>query len=114
VTDNDFGGRKWEPKVYTASDSRQADRSKKAVAKAQQDAADEVALLAALDSLDPTGSGAGVGTIRTRSGLSRERFDRAADRLHQTGIIHFTDVMVPIANGAQRKSLALRRAAEGD
>jgi replicative DNA helicase len=110
---DDFTGRRWEVTVTTAAEARHDEQDRKQDAseqrRAEQDKADDGALLAALDRLDPDRKGIAYGEARADSRLPKERMARAVNRLVAEEIIERCDVFVKTNNNAQRRSLGLRR-----
>jgi replicative DNA helicase len=91
---DDFDGRTWRVAVYPPADARAAEKDERAVEKdrrkdrCQKD--DEAKALAALDRLDPDRRGASLTKIRRKcqdAAVSRDRCDRALDRLVDEGTL---------------------------
>lgn len=112
----DFTGRTWAVTLTTAAEAREATRAVREQAnkegQARRDHEDEQALLAALDELDPDGHGAVANRVRVLSGLSRDRFQRTADRLRTAGVVEAVEVAAGVGNGARRASQGIRRRRE--
>jgi replicative DNA helicase len=103
----DFRGRTWDASLTTASMARQATRDQhkreKARQKAEEDQEDEIAVLAALDQLDPNGEGAGREQVRDIAALSRRRMTAAVLRLKVAKTVRAMKVQVRIGSGGTRE-----------
>jgi replicative DNA helicase len=116
VIDDNFGGRTWDVSVTTATQARQSAEDEreqeKKEATAQKDQQDDMALLGALDKLDPMGNGAGYNQVQGQSRLSDTRMLRSTIRLKEQRIIEDAQVKVIIGSGAERKAKGLKRRPE--
>jgi len=116
VIDEHFRGRRWDVTVQTASAVRQATKTKAEEEREQkhreQDAADDEALIRALDQLDPDAKGAGLNRVKVETRLSETRLLRAVGRLTRAEIIEERPVTVEIGSGTQRPAKGIRRRAE--
>jgi hypothetical protein len=113
VIGEDFGGRTWDVEVRTAGEERvnvktekEEDRKAKTV---EQDKADDLALMAALDRLDLKGEGVAFKRIRIESRLSGPRAERSRDRLRRAGFIEEVPIEWETGKGAKRTGSGYRR-----
>lgn len=89
--DEHFGGRKWDVKVTTASECREAASSQKqserANAKERRDKDDETCVLRLLDQKNPAGDGYGRQKLVDLADCSKDRAVKAITRLVEDGIL---------------------------
>ncbi len=113
VMAEDFTGRVWETTVQPAGDVRRHEQDEKSKAKSQEAEgrrqADEMAVMAALDKLDPDRRGAGVERVRHLTGFSRDRMSGAVTRLAVQEMIRRLTVDVPTNNGATKAAEGIVR-----
>jgi hypothetical protein len=111
--DEDLEGRRWEVAVSTAAEEREAAQGEKEREKRdallRRDVADEDALTAALDRLDPSRQGASYRQVRIESQLPKERMERAHARLRRAKVVEDVTVKVAVGNGAFRDAQGIRR-----
>jgi replicative DNA helicase len=116
VTDENFSGRTWKVSVLTATQARQSvedeQEQKKKEDQAKKDQEDDMALIGALDKLDPLGNGAGYNQVQGQARLSDTRMLRSTIRLKEQKIIEEAQVKVIIGSGAERKAKGLKRRQE--
>ncbi len=132
VLDDEFGGRKWEAAVATATETRQAETEEREQAKSrkrdEQNKADDAQVLNLIDRLtaqqarpakgkkgkkaakaEAAPAAVGFTKIRNLSGLSGPRMERAVERLLDAGIIEQAEIMIPTGKGGQKPCKGLRR-----
>jgi hypothetical protein len=106
VMDEDFGGRVWETTVAPAGDARRQEQGEKKrekdTVKAADRAADDAALLAALDTADPDRRGYGVRRLRTALGWGPDRAEGAVERLVVREAVRRLDVPSQLGSGASK------------
>ncbi|HEV3142430.1 MAG TPA: AAA family ATPase [Gemmataceae bacterium] len=113
----DFSGRSWQVTVSPAAAAREAEKEKKASeksnAKRRQDAEDEMTVVRMIDRLNADGGeGATKTRIRASSGISRERTDKALERLQTIRLMELAPSLAPGGNGAKQAAATYRRPAE--
>jgi hypothetical protein len=115
---DDFTGRTWRVEVFkptearaVETDSRGAERQRQ-ITRRQKD--DEAQVLEALDKLDPQQEGKATLTklrnLTHDRGLSRDRCDRAVDRLAEAGVVVAVEVMVEGGSGSFQTAKGYQRA----
>jgi replicative DNA helicase len=118
VAGKDFMGRVWEVELAAAGQARQDDRDVKRRAgleeQARKDAADDNALMTALDKLSPDGHWAGYNKVQLLAKLGDGPMLRAATRLQDRRLIVEAERVVEtvIGNGGTRLVKGLRRVQE--
>jgi replicative DNA helicase len=116
VIDAEFRGRRWGVSVHTGVEARQSAREECERAKTEeqraQDRADQTAVVAALDKLDPSRQGASWNQVQGLASLSDARMLRAVQRLKEQGTVEERPVAATIGSGAQRQVKGLRRKPE--
>jgi replicative DNA helicase len=113
VIDDNFGGRIWNAAVTTATEARQSavdereQEKKEATARKDQD--DDMALLGALDRLDPEGNGASYNRVKNEARLPNARMERSVTRLKGQETIKEASVKAEIGKGGTRNARGLMR-----
>lgn len=115
--EDDFGGRTWRVEVLQPSDARAINKDARAAEKqrksTRQQRDDESTALAVIDKLDPHRCGMATLTkIRQRckdENISRDRTDRALERLVDQGILQETEVQVEGGKRARQPARAYCR-----
>ena len=115
--DEDFGGRTWRVEVHPPSEARASESVARAAEqgrlKEQRDSDDESKVLAALDRYDPGRLGASLTRLRTYSGVSRDRTDRAASRLVDQDVLEVVEVEAKGGRGSLQRVPGYRRRRSG-
>lgn len=114
ILDDDFAGRKWEVRVSTATESREADaredEKRKTYAQQERERAEDAKLLSALDKADPERKGYGYTRLRELAGIGGEQMGRIVARLTLAGIIEeIPGFTVDTGGGGKRPARGLRR-----
>jgi hypothetical protein len=110
----DFSGRKWEVTVSTGIEAKRQEKDAKAAEKAdrdrERDAADDQAVMTAVDG----GKGEPVSYTHARrlARLNNDRMTLAVDRLKRLGLLAEADSVYESGNGAKKKARGLKRKGE--
>ncbi len=117
VIGEDFSGRRWDVRIAPHTEAirneinnRQSEKFQK---QAAADQADDMALVRALDTLDPHDQGAGLARVQVESRLSDAKMARSLTRLSIAKVIEETMVSITVGNGAPRNGVrGIRRVKE--
>ncbi len=109
VMDDDFQGRKWEVTVTPYHQAKRDRKAGKDQAKAVQDSQDEMAVAGLIDNLTAQGEVATLNRVRNGSNISRDRTDKALERMRQQKLFEEFPTSVVSGRGKEQDALAYRR-----
>jgi hypothetical protein len=111
--DEQFGGRRWDVSLTTATDIRQTegDERERKRDEAKREEANRAAakFLVALDKLDPDRKGVSKSKVRDLAHISGRQLTTALVELVDQGVIEEVAVTVTVGNGARRPCEGVRR-----